>query len=56
MHQVLEGQERASIQTQDIADSLTETGVKLVRLTDSVSQELVSAMKEIEKQVGVVSY
>eukprot|EP00752_Nemacystus_decipiens_P003404 g3150.t1 len=49
--QVLEGQQRASIQTQGIADDLTETGVKLSGLSDSLSQELVSAMKEIEKQV-----
>lgn len=52
-HQVLEGQARASIQTQGIADGLTETGMKLAGLSDSLSEELMSAMKEIEKQVGM---
>lgn len=51
-HQVLEGQERASIQTQGIADGLTETSLKLTGLSDDLSQELVSAIKEIEKQVS----
>ena len=50
--QVLEGQERASIQTQGIADGLTETSLKLTGLSDDLSQELVSAIKEIEKQVS----
>lgn len=53
--QVLEGQERASIQTQGIADGLTETSAKLEGLSDSLSQELVSAMKEIEKQVSIAN-
>lgn len=53
--QVLEGQERASIQSQDIADGLAETSVRLAGLSDSLSQELVSAMREIEKQVGAVA-
>lgn len=49
---VLEGQERASLQTQGIADGLTATSERLVGLSDSLSHELVSAMGEIEKQVG----
>ncbi|CBN75731.1 conserved unknown protein [Ectocarpus siliculosus] len=48
--QVLKGQELASAQSQGIADGLSETSTRLAGLSDSLSQELVSAMREIEKQ------
>eukprot|EP00903_Cladosiphon_okamuranus_P014544 g13491.t1 len=54
-HHVLEGQERASAQTQGIADGLADTREKLTGLSDSLSQELESAMKEIEKQESLLA-
>ncbi|CAM9370784.1 unnamed protein product [Ectocarpus sp. 4 AP-2014] len=48
--QVLRGQELASAQSQGIADGLSETSTRIAGLSDSLSQELVSAMREIEKQ------
>ncbi|CAM9784197.1 unnamed protein product, partial [Ectocarpus sp. 13 AM-2016] len=47
---VLRGQELASAQSQGIADGLSETSTRIAGLSDSLSQELASAMREIEKQ------
>lgn len=49
---VLRGQELASVQSQGIADGLSETSARLAGLSDNLSQELVSTMGEIQKQVG----
>lgn len=52
--QVLRGQELASEQSQGIADGLSETSVRLTGLSDSLSQELMATMREMEKQVLTV--
>ncbi|CAM9295376.1 unnamed protein product, partial [Hapterophycus canaliculatus] len=52
---VLEGQERASTQSQGIADGLSETKERLAGFSDHLSQELVSAIGQIEKQENVLA-
>ncbi|CAM9620593.1 unnamed protein product, partial [Laminaria digitata] len=52
---VLRGQELASEQSQGIADGLSETSIRLTGLSDSLSQELMATMREMEKQEQLIA-
>eukprot|EP00904_Undaria_pinnatifida_P013911 jgi/Undpi1/9650/HiC_scaffold_27.g12106.m1 len=52
---VLRGQELASEQSQGIADGLSETSVRLTGLSQSLSQELMATMREMEKQEQLIA-
>lgn len=55
-HQVLRRQELAAEQTAGLADGIKEARVDLAGLSRSLSDELTSAMREIEKQVRCDSF
>lgn len=55
-HQVLRAQEQAAEQSQSMAESLNEARVDLSGLSTKVSDELKTAMEEIEKQVCFFRY
>ncbi|CAM9833834.1 unnamed protein product, partial [Scytosiphon promiscuus] len=53
--QVLDGQEKASVQSQGIAEGLRDTSARLASLSDDLSQELESTMGQIKEQEAVLA-